>query len=265
MSYECAGKHVLITGAAGGLGASLSERFGRAGAVLGLIDLDAEALEKLLRELTDSGIRAACECVDITDAKAVERAVARLEESSGPVHTLVNNAGITHIANFGADQAAAAKRVIDVNLIGSINCTAATIECIKANSGSIVAISSVAGFAPLLGRTAYAASKHAIHGFFETLRLELRHTGVGVLVVCPSFIATGIRAHLDSEENKDASRGRTVGEDMHPDYVANRIFESLLSDDSELMVGSVAVWSRRIRRLLPRLYERLMLKRVQDE
>ena len=100
--------------------------------------------------------------------------------------------------------------------MGSVHCTSAAMDDLVSRRGLIIVISSVAGFAPLLGRSSYCASKHALHGFFDTLRLEQRATGVDVLMVCPSYIDTPIRRLYQDETPKDGKR-QTVGSAASPD------------------------------------------------
>ncbi len=257
-------KAVLITGAGGGLGAALCERFAKAGAKVAGIDLDPKGLAATEQriEAGGSGTFAWAEC-DVTDDAAVRVAIAGLEEQTGPIAVLVNNAGITHLGNFGAESAAAVSKVMDVNLGGAVSCTAAALDSILAERGQIVAISSVAGFAPLVGRTAYCASKHAMNGFFNTLRTELYGTGADVLLVCPSFIATNIRK--DFLEGEAATRKRTVGPDATPEAVAEEIFQAAAAGKREITTGTVGMASKLLWRFVPKLYERLMLRNISPE
>lgn len=254
------GRVVLVTGAAGGLGAALVERFGRAGARVGALDLRGDELDAAVRGWRGDGLTVEPAVADCTDDDAVIEAVRRLSERLGPIHTLINNAGITHIRDFAADQAGEVRRVLDVNFQGAVNVTAACLDQVVEQRGLFVTISSVAGFAPLLGRTGYAASKHALHGFFDTLRLELRDTGAGVLLVCPSFIATGIRREVDT-----SGGGVGVRDEATPAAVADQVFGAARRDRKFLAVGRVARISRWLRRWLPGLYNRLMIRSVEKD
>ena len=127
-----------------------------------------------------------------------------------------------------------------------------------ARRGLVIAISSVAGFAPLLARTGYAASKHALHGLFDTLRAEVAPQGVGVLIVCPSFIRTEIAAaHLAGDGQAARHPRAVVGDMLDPGQVAARIVAA--------PVGRIAWSSYWISRLAPRLYERLMVRKMARE
>lgn len=254
-----AGRTVVITGAAGGLGKALVERFGRAGARIGAIDVREDALLQAAEDWRRSQIRVETAVADCTDEQQVGVAAARIERVLGQIYCVVNNAGITHVQDFAPDQTRQVKRLMDVNFHGAVHATAACWDSVVRHEGLFVTISSVAGFAPLLGRTGYCASKHALHGFFDTLRLELRGSGAGVLMVCPSFIATGIRRHLDLEPTDD---GRRLGvrDEATPESVADQIFRAARRDRRLLVVGRVGRAARVLRRWLPGLYERLMIR-----
>ncbi len=259
------GKVVYITGAAAGLGAAMAAAAVARGGAVALLDRDAAGVRARADELAGAGGRVAWAQADVTDPGAVTAAVAELTAGLGPCDLLINNAGITHIAAFKPQDVAAIRGVIEVNLFGSIHCTAACLPAITARRGGIVVISSVAGFAPLLGRSGYAASKHALHGFFDTLRLELREAGVRVCIVCPSFIATGIRAHVKPAGADEGGRARTAGAEADPARVAGQVLDGYLAGRTLLPVGRVAHLSRWLMRLAPRVYERLMLRRIRDE
>lgn len=247
---------MLVTGAANGLGRALSHGFGRRGARIAALDRDGEALGQWKRSLDAQGISAHGEVADVTDRHAVATAVARLSAGLGPIDVLVANAGITHRQSFAAGQGEALRRVMEVNFFGAAHTVEACFEQVVERRGLFVAISSVAGFAPLIRRTGYAASKHALEGFFGSLRSELHGTGAGVLVVRPAFIATGIR------QQSEGPRGDTTGSVATPDAVAERIVAAAEAGRSTLHVGRVALLSHWLVRLWPGLYQRLMRRRM---
>ena len=262
------GKTVLVTGAGGGLGAALCRRFAQAGARIGGLDLSQEGLQRMAREVEGLGAEVATVEVDLRQEQHVHAAVQSLEQQLGPIDALINNAGVTHLKNFDGQQSADVRRVMEVNFLGAVYCTAAAYESLLTQRGLIIAISSVAGYAPLVGRTAYCASKHALQGFCNTLRLELRQTDVDVLLVCPSFIATGLRdAYRPTESSSPAptDKGQTVGREDSPEHVAQKIFDAATRRRRQISVGRVGHVSYWLNRLVPRLYEQLMLRSIRDE
>ncbi|MDO8776633.1 MAG: SDR family oxidoreductase, partial [Burkholderiaceae bacterium] len=192
---DWSGKVVLVTGAAGGLGAALCRRYAAAGAHIAAMDRDQARLDALVATLPAGTLAiGGAEAGDITQPAACRLAVDKTVAHFGALDGLINNAGISHRSLLQDTDPAVIRRVMDVNFFGAVHMTHAALPALIASRGVVAAISSVAGYAPLLGRTGYCASKHALHGFFDTLRTEVQDQGVQVTLVCPSFIATGIGA-----------------------------------------------------------------------
>jgi short-subunit dehydrogenase len=154
---------------------------------------------------------------------------------------------------------------MDINFWGSVYCTKITLPTITERRGAIVVISSTAGFAPLLGRTGYAASKHALHGFFGTLRTEVPDD-VDVMIAAPSFIDTNLRNHTlgGDGEVTDHPQSR-VGRMASPEDVAERIVWGVERRRSTLMVGNVGRLTRYLNALAPGTYERMMARSLRSE
>ena len=159
------------------------------------------------------------------------------------------------------------RRVMEVNFFGAVNCTEAMLDQIRTNSGLIVNISSVAGFAPLLGQTAYAASKHALHGFFESLGAELQEEGVHCLMVCPSFIQApkALEAKASAAKNSIYQDKKTIGPSVSAEDIANSIYKSCLSGKKTLVMGRTGKLSYIMRRFIPSVYERMMIKNLKND
>lgn len=256
----------MITGAAGGLGAALARRFAAEGARIGLLDRDRAGAEALADELEGAGHAALAAPCDVTAHDSCAQALAAVRDRLGAVDVLVNNAGISHRSAFVDTDVAVLERVMAVNYLGAMYCTKLALSDLVARHGVVVAISSVAGFAPLDGRTGYCASKHALHGFFDTLRSELRGTGVDVLLVCPSFIATGIgAAAMGADGGQSPRRRATVGAVATPDAVAASVVRAAARGDRLLLPSGTARAARLLTRLAPRLYARLMSRAVRTE
>ena len=181
---------MVITGAAGGIGSALAQRFSAAGARVALLDRDQGGLDRLVLRLGAAGADTIAIPCDVTSLDECSVAVGRVVAAWGGVDVLINNAGITHVSPFVDTDVDVLHRVMDVNFFGAIGMTSVALPSLLERRGQIVVMSSVAGFAPLVLRTGYAASKHALHGCFESLRAELHGTGVGVTLVCPSFVRT---------------------------------------------------------------------------
>jgi NAD(P)-dependent dehydrogenase (short-subunit alcohol dehydrogenase family) len=256
-------QRVLLTGAAGGLGRALAFTFGARGCRIGALDLPGAPLDTLISDLRAAGIETLPLAADITHPAAVAAAVDTLRDAWGGLDLLINNAGISHLGPLAETEPAVIRRVLEVDLFGAIHCTQSALPLLLAGRGQIIAISSVAGFAPLWGRTAYAAAKHGMLGFFNTLRSEVRPAGVAILVVCPSFIATGIgRAALDARGGPLQRNRHTTGRIATPEEIAAAILHAAESEQELLLPSLLAQTARILTCVAPRLYERLMLRSI---
>ena len=171
-------KVVLVTGGCSGIGRALVLRFAQAGARPVILDLHREELDSLvlhLREhLNSDAMGLVC---DVSDPQAVERIMTLVTERCGGIDLLVNNAGITHRSRFADTPRAVFERIMAVNYFGALYCTQAALPSLLERRGQIIVLSSLSGFVPLHLRCAYNASKHALHGLFDTLRQEGREEG----------------------------------------------------------------------------------------
>ncbi|MFZ5587981.1 MAG: SDR family oxidoreductase [Thermodesulfobacteriota bacterium] len=260
------GKVVAVTGGAGGLGAAFGRRFAAAGARVAVLDLERTKPQVLAAALAQGGAEAVGLVCDVTDPGQCQEAMAELVRRWGGVDILINNAGITHRSAFAQTTLAVQRRVMEVNYFGSLNCTQAALSSLIARRGLIVVISSVAGFAPLFGRTGYAASKHALHGLFASLRCELAGSGVGVSIVCPSFADTAIAKNaLDGDGRVTSHPQSKVGRVASPDEVAEAVFRAAAKRRPLTVLSPIGRLSWWFTRLLPNLYEKLMTRSLRSE
>lgn len=260
------GKTVVITGAAGGMGCAFSRRFAAAGARLALLDIDAGRLTALEEGLRKSGIETVAVRCDITDYTQCEAALAKAKAAFGSIDVLIANAGITHRSAFACTEMAVYHRVMEVNFFGAVYCARAALPALSESKGQIIVISSIAGLAPLLGRTGYAASKHALHGFFDSLRAELAAQGIAITIVCPGFTATGIsQAALDADGSLTRHPQSTFGPIATPEQVANAIFRAASRERRLVVLSAVGKLTYWLTRWAPGLYEKLMARALRRE
>ncbi|MBI4990402.1 MAG: SDR family oxidoreductase [Rhodocyclales bacterium] len=263
VARDFSGKTVVVTGAGGGLGRALALRFAAAGARIVALDRDAAVLQGLTFPEGAAAIRLGC---DVSNEEDCVRAMAEARRAFGGIDVLINNAGITHRSAFSATRPDVIRRVMAVNFFGALHCTHAALEDLVARHGMVIAVSSVAGFAPLIARTGYAASKHALHGFFDSLRTEVEPLGVRVLLVCPSFISTGIERNALAGDGGPARHPQSiVGGRSTPEAMAERIFRAAEGERRLLLPDRISLMSWWVSRLAPRLYARLMVKRLGKE
>jgi NAD(P)-dependent dehydrogenase (short-subunit alcohol dehydrogenase family) len=262
---ELRGRVVVVTGAAGGIGSALAAAFAERGARLALLDLDAGALDTQVAALRAQGVEAIARRCDVTSSEDCRAALAAVREQLGRTGVLVNNAGITHLGRLAETDTAVLRRVMEVNFWGAVNGTKAALDDLVATRGALVVVSSVAGFAPLAGRAGYAASKHALHGLFASLRAELAPAGVRVLIVCPSFVDTGIGERaLGPDGGRPRTARTTTGRAASPRDVAESIARAIERERRFLVVGAVGRASWLLVRLWPAAYERLMARTLLD-
>ena len=244
---------VVVTGAAGGIGSALCHRFAAEGAEVVAVDRDEAGLARLVRETDAETVT-----VDLTDTEETMAALGSL----GPVDVLVNNAGVTALGPAGDIPPDAVEQVMAVNYLGSVNATHALLGSLVERRGRIAVMSSVAGFAPLVNRTAYSASKHALHGYFESLRAELAGSGVSVTMVCPTFADTGIETRAVARSEGGTGEWTTTGRHLSPEQVADAVVDGLRKRKRLVLPGATARTAYWTWRVAPGLYERLMRSRV---
>ena len=246
------GARVLVTGAAGGIGQETCAALRSAGAHVIAADLDASALGPHAEEHL---------ALDVTDDASVAQVVGGL----GPLDGLVLSHGVTSLGPAAETPMSAVDRVLSVNLRGAISVTQAALPGLIERRGRIAVLSSVSGFAPLVNRTAYSASKHGIHGYFESLRAEVSDAGVSVTIVAPSFVATGIEQRAAYRAGGGGGAWSTTGEVLTPAEVAQAIVAGL-ADRRSLVLPSRTAWQAYVvSRVAPPVYARIMRKRVLSE
>jgi dehydrogenase/reductase SDR family member 7B len=252
-------KVVIITGGTSGIGKALAETFGKAGSKILITGRNTAELEATVNELraksiTISGLRADV-TVEDDNRKMAEEAV-RLY---GRIDILINNAGISMRALFSEVDLDVVKKVMDINFYGVLYATKYCLPQITQNKGSVIGISSIAGFRGLPGRTGYSASKFALNGFLEVLRTELLKTGVHVLTACPGFTASNIRQRALTKDGKQQGESpRQEEKMMSAEECARHIYNATVKRKRTLVLttqGKLAVF---LNKWLPSLADKMV-------
>jgi len=187
---------VIITGASSGIGEALAYLLADQGAWLALAARSADKLDAVAAECERRGAKAIAVPTDVIVEEQCKRLIERALEQYRRIDMLINNAGFSVTAPFAdLPDLAGFKEVMDTNLMGSVYCTYYALPHLKQTRGRIVGVSSLSGRLPLPFNSAYSASKHAMAGFFDTLRLELADSGVTVTMAYPDFVVTGFVAN----------------------------------------------------------------------
>ncbi|MDY7229568.1 SDR family oxidoreductase [Hyalangium rubrum] len=262
------GKTVIITGASAGIGEELAVALASRGANLVLAARGEEALAQVRKRCEQAGGRAVTVGTDVAEPEACRRMIERAVEAFGGVDVLVNNAGISMWARFEEiEDLTLFERIMRVNYLGSVYCTHAALPHLKERKGLLVAISSLTGKTGVPTRSAYAASKHAMQGFFDSLRIELLGTGVDVLVVSPGFVATDIRARALGPDGKPHQESkRDEGKDTMPlEECVSQIVRAIERREREVVMTAKAKVGMFLKLVAPGLVDRIAQRAVREK
>lgn len=259
-------KVVVVTGAASGIGTALCRRFAENGAKIGLVDMDEGNARRLEKELAAKGTPTCVTQCDVANENACINAMETINRCFGGVDILVNNAGITLRDTFRNTVSSAYKKVMDVNFFGSLYWTKAALESLIKRKGMVIVTSSISGIAPLPGRTGYCASKFALHGLFETLRLEMAPYGVHVMMVCPSFVRTELQTRALGGDGRITTYSQsTMGKQQTPEALAKIICNGALKKKKCVIPTFQGRLAWFIHGLAPGIYDWIVLKQFESE
>jgi len=266
--YDFKDKVVIVTGASSGIGRATALEFARHGSKVVLAARSADKLRTLQDEITQLGVESLAVVTDVSIEEDCRRMVEAAVEKFGTVHILINNAGISMRASFEEVKMSVLKRLMDVNFWGTVYCTRYALPYVVANKGSIVAVSSTAGYHGLPGRTGYSASKFAIHGFLETLRIEYRTRKLHVMIIMPGFTTSDIRKHaLVADGSEQGISPRQEKKMMSAEHVAKWVLKGIIKKKR----NKIMTVSGRLTALLQRIFPKtvdyvffLLMKREPD-
>jgi short-subunit dehydrogenase len=205
-------KVIIITGASSGIGEAIALRLASEGAWLAIAARRAERLDALADVCVERGGRALPILADVADEAACQEIVTRTIAEYGRLDMLVNNAGITVASRFSdLPDLTLFRRVMDVNFLGAVSCTHKALPYLKRAAGRVVNVASLGAILPIPGNTSYIASKHAMLGFSNSLRMELDDSGVSVTVICPYWVVTEFHeSMMDSQGRPRGAAGRSI-------------------------------------------------------
>jgi len=258
-------KVVIVTGASSGIGLATARVFGANGAKVVLAARRLELLEQLAPSVAPAD-RVLCVQCDVTseeDCRAlVEKTVARF----GRIDVLVNNAGISMRAMFRDLDLKVLHSLMDVNFWGTVNCSKAALPYLLESKGSLVGVISIAGYSALPARTGYSASKYAVRGFLDTLRIEHLKDGLNVLVFAPGYTASNVRnAALTADGSPQGETPLEEGKLMSAEKCAEKLYKAVLRRRSQVTLTTLGRLTVLFHRLFPRLTDRMTYSFIAKE
>jgi short-subunit dehydrogenase len=259
-------KVVIITGGSSGIGKALAEVFGKNGSKILITGRNKNDLDIAVAELKQKQIQVSGCVADVSREADNQKMAAEAVRLYGAIDILINNAGISMRALFEEVDLDVVKKVMDINFYGVLYATQACLPEILKTKGSIIGVSSIAGFRGLPGRTGYSASKFALNGFLEVLRTEMLYRGVHVMTACPGFTASNIRKRaLTKDGSAQGESPRAEEKMMTSEECAQHIYNATLKRKNFLILttqGKLAVW---VNKLFPGLADKLVYKTMAKE
>jgi short-subunit dehydrogenase len=259
-------KVVIITGGSSGIGKALAYEFGKHGSKILITGRNATELDTTVNQLKRDGIEVVGFRADVSKEEDNNLMAEQAMKHYGRIDILINNAGITMRALFEEVDLAVVKQVMDINFYGVLYATKACLAEIVKNKGSIIGISSIAGFRGLPGRTGYSASKFALNGFLEVLRTEYLKRGVHVLTASPGFTSSNIRKRaLTKDGQVQGESPRNEARMMSAEECARHIYKATVKRKNILILttqGKLAVW---INKWWPSLADKLVYNEMAKE
>jgi len=256
---------VVITGASKGIGAELARQLASRGAKLVLAARNDAELNAAAEECRKLGATVITLKADVAVEHECQTIVAGALLAFGRIDVLVNNAGMSMWARFDEiDDVEVLARIMQVNYMGAVYCTRHALPHLKASGGCLVGISSLAGLVGVPTRTGYSASKHAMTGFFDSLRIELADSGVAVTMIYPGFVATGIRENATGPDGKPILVSPVKeGEVMTVEDCASRIVRTIERREREVVMTARGRFGRWLRLVAPGLVDRIARRAIE--
>lgn len=260
------GKVVIITGASSGIGRACAVHFAKTGSKVVLAARNSEKLKEAVESIHANGGDCIAVSADVSREEDCERLINTAVEKYGAIDVLINNAGISMRSLFKDLELDVIRQVMDVNFWGTVYCTKFALPYLLESKGSVVGVSSIAGYVGLPARTGYSASKFAMQGFLDALRSENRGNGLHVLIACPGFTSSNIRnTALTGDGSMQGESPREEQKMMQPEEVAERIYKGIVKRKRRLIMTSEGKWAVYIGLNLPSQTEAVAYKKMKNE
>lgn len=252
-------KVVVITGGTSGIGKALAYEFGSHGSKILITGRNKQTVENTVEELRGKGISIEGIISDVSIEDNNRLMAQEAVTKFGTIDILINNAGISMRALFEDVDLDVVKKVMDVNFYGTLYATKHCLPEIIKNKGSIVGISSIAGYRGLPGRSGYSASKFAMNGFLEVLRTEFLKRDVHVLTACPGFTSSNIRKNsLTKDGTQQGESPRKEEEMMSAEEVAHHIYKATVNRKRSIILTRQGKFAVMLNKWFPSLADKLV-------
>ncbi|MCB2220040.1 MAG: SDR family oxidoreductase [Bacteroidetes bacterium] len=258
------GKVVVITGASSGIGKQLAIQFGKKGANVVLAARSLDKLEEVKKQFEADKVLSVK--TDVSKESDCRMLIQQTIDTFGTIDILINNAGISMRALFEEMDIKVLKQLMDVNFYGSVYCTKFALPYLLQSRGSVVGVSSIAGYKGLPGRTGYSASKFALQGFLEVLRIENMKKGLHVLIACPGFTASNIRnTSLTADGTQQGESPRDEAKMMSAEEVAARIISAVEKRKHRLTLTTQGKLTVMLNKFFPRFMDKMVYNHMAKE
>lgn len=256
---------VVITGASRGVGRAMARQLAAQGAWLALAARNREQLQAVADECIERGARAIAVPTDVGEQAQCRDLIEQAAREFGKIDTLINNAAFGMWVKFEDIQDPAFfAELVRVNYLGSVYCAFYALPYLKQTRGRLVGVSSLAGKTGVPFRSGYAASKHALGGFLDSLRVELMDRGVTVTLAFPDFVATGIRAHNLGKDGKPLGISPAHEEKfMSAAECARLILRGTARREREIILTTRGKWIALGKLIAPALVDRLARRAIE--
>lgn len=252
-------KVAWVTGASSGIGEALVYKLAGLGTRLIISSNDSDGLERVKEACGENSSNVTCAAFDLEETSKIEKLVEQQIHKIGKIDYLINLGGISQRARIEETPLWLDRKIFEINYFGTIALTKAILPyMIKNKSGHILATSSISGRFGFPLRSAYSASKQALHGFIETLYLENKTANLRASVIIPGRVKTRISFHaLDGQGREHGKLDDGQARGMHPDKAAEIIIKGIIRDKREILVGRTELLLLHIRRVCPWLFFRI--------
>jgi short-subunit dehydrogenase len=259
-------KVVLITGASSGIGKALAEEYAAAGAKVVIAARNSDKLNELKSSLIKRNFEVYAVSGDVSKEEDCKRMVDETIAKYGALDVLINNAGISMRALFEDVDLNVIRQLMDVNFWGTVYCTKFALPYLLKNKGSVVGVSSIAGYKGLPGRTGYSSSKFAMQGFLETLRIENLKKGLHVLIACPGFTASNIRnTALAKDGSMQGESPLDEGKLMTAEEVARKIISAIARKKHRLVLTTQGKLIVLLNKFFPKMMDKMVYNHMAKE